>query len=521
MKCEEGKETRCPGKLDANSCPEPDVCLVKTKGCAGYCPLECDEGHKLCACNEKCPEPEAPYCLAIEKGKNGVDCEAFCPCNPECLTEAEHCCVGGLDLNGCKTEDMIVKREMDKKGEFCPGICPVECEAGEILCQGPTQCNGCIDADTCRPEATNVNGEACDPLSASHECPIHCCEHEYLCPGIEDKVGCKTKDLCVEKTKDKDGEYCSIESVCSPCKIDDVSCPQGWFDNGCEKPPLCITPPAPPCTVHCPIECGENQIQCGPYLDEEGCEKPDVCIDKVPCPEPCPDGECWCPAFCPKECKTNELTCPIQKDCQGCPMEQTCVIPALSNDGEQCPDTSASHHCPLLCDEANGEVLCPAGDDSNFPGCKGEALCLARPAVPGSDPVNLCPGHSICPRHCGPNELVCSTGLDLNGCKNEDACVPIGTMFDGKTACETECPPVCNEDQHFCPGEIMCNGCFDASTCQDKVVGLHGAHCPAACPLYCEPEKDYVEGEPDEKGCPTQGYCASRFTMQGGTNKRL
>ena len=121
-----------------------------------------------------------------------------------------------------------------------PRHCPVECETGEILCEGPTQCNGCIDANTCRPEATNVNGEACDPSSASHECPIHCCEHEYLCPGIEDKVGCKTEDLCLEKTKDKDDEYCGIESVCSPCKIDDVSCPQGWFDNGCEKPPHCI-----------------------------------------------------------------------------------------------------------------------------------------------------------------------------------------------------------------------------------------------------------------------------------------
>ena len=264
------EQTRCPGNLDANLCREPDECIVKTDSCAGYCPLECDDGHKLCPCQEDCPEKgkgTAPYCLAIEKGKNGVDCEAFCPCNPECLTESEHCCVGGSDLNGCKTEDIIVKKQMNEKGEFCPGICPVECEAGEILCKGPTQCNGCIDANTCRPEATNVNGEACDPLSASHECPIHCCEHEYLCPGIEDKVGCKTEDLCLEKTKDKDGEYCGIESVCSPCKIDDVSCPQGFFENGCEKPPLCITPPGNDCPVHCPMECGENQIQCGPYLD--------------------------------------------------------------------------------------------------------------------------------------------------------------------------------------------------------------------------------------------------------------
>ena len=70
----------------------------------------------LCPCNTERDKPNKEGLWPCITEWDKPDKRGRCPCNPECLTEAEHCCVGGLDLNGCKTEDVIVKRQMDKEG---------------------------------------------------------------------------------------------------------------------------------------------------------------------------------------------------------------------------------------------------------------------------------------------------------------------------------------------------------------------------------------------------------------------
>ena len=509
MEC--GKEAlRCPGQLDENDCQEPDECVPKPPGCPGYCPVECDAKEVQCPALD-CKEcEEAPYCLPIEVGKNGADCKTHCP--KICCGEDLHHCPGGVNANGCKEEDICVAVQ---KG--CKGVCPVykdDCKEGEMFCPGPT-CDGCKEAAECRPAAINVNGEDCDPTSASHECPICCEEDEYLCPGVEDHLGCKTENLCLEKTIGHNNETCGMESVCPcHCPPTEVCCEAGLLKNGCKKPGICVPEFISPidgehCTVHCPIECGENEIKCEGPFNSLGCPGEEFCKPKE---KVIGEEECYCEAFCPLQCKPGEIKCPEQLDCRGCPIEETCVTAAKSVDGEACPDTSASHHCPKICNEEEGEALCSAGDDPNYPGCKGEELCMPRHLKPGTDPKekDYCPSVSTCPMHCGANELVCPNGYDLDGCKAEDICVAIGTMWDGITACETECPPICLEDEVFCPGALMCNGCTAPSSCQEKVTGIDGAYCLTICPIYCTPEQFFVEGEADENGCKTAGYCASK-----------
>ena len=101
--------------------------------------------------------------------------------------------------------------------------------------------------------------------------------------------------------------------------------------------------------------------------------------------------------------------------------------PAAKNiHGVFCDITSASHNCPVICDEQNGEVSCPGYEDEL--GCKGPTLCIKR----AEDSLgNVCPAHSVCPIQCGASEMLCPDGFDHVGCKNADRCLARGSDVDG------------------------------------------------------------------------------------------
>merc|ERR1719346_455937 len=94
-------------------------------------------------------------------------------------------------------------------------------------------------------------------------------------------------------------------------------------------------------------------------------------------------------------------------------------IKAKNINGEDCPDDSDSHGCPRYCDEQNGEVLCQAFEDHL--GCKPKALCMKKTV--GAD-GRECPSHSVCPKECKADEMLCGDGEDSNNCKNADRCLP-------------------------------------------------------------------------------------------------
>merc|ERR1711902_310783 len=115
----------------------------------------------------------------------------------------------------------------------------------------------------------------------------------------------------------------------------------------------------------------------------------------------------------------------------------------------------------------------------------------------------------VCPKLCGVNEILCSTGFDANDCKNPDHCIPKGTDLDGNF-CPAECPSVCDsETQSLCQGGTKANGCKENEYCVAKTVGTNGEPCPVLCEHnLCSETGTIIPGEPDANGCPTASTCA-------------
>merc|ERR550539_1874262 len=185
----------------------------------------------------------------------------------------------------------------------------------------------------------------------------------------------------------------------------------------------------------------------------------------------------------------------------------------MNVNGEDCPDDSDSHGCPRYCDEQHGEVLCPAYEDHL--GCKPKALCMMKSK--GADGRD-CPSHSVCPKECGVDELLCGDGIDSNGCKNADRCLPRGKDHDGGL-CTTACPPVCLENQVKCDGPIKANGCKDVDSCVDKVIGHDGLQCSTVCPISCSATETMVPGDVDANGCPLPCTCVASKILGEWTNE--
>jgi hypothetical protein len=137
--------------------------------------------------------------------------------------------------------------------------------------------------------------------------------------------------------------------------------------------------------------------------------------------------------------------------------------------------------------------------------------------VPGEDGRD-CPSHSVCPKECGPEEMLCGSVVDSNNCKNADRCIARGRNHD-KELCPIQCPPVCLDSQAKCEGQIKANGCKDIDTCVDKVFGKDGAQCRTACPVSCSATETVQSGGTDENGCPKADFCVAAKILGDWANE--
>jgi len=291
-----------------------------------------------------------------------------------------------------------------------------------------------------------------------------------------------------------------------------------WY--GCQwlqKPDICLPRgkdyDGELCPVTCPGECTDTELMCHGGINSNGCKEPDTCVSRgtKSCGENQGD---LCPGHCPITCGQHELKCPSQLDpCDCCETEEVCRIKAKNINGEDCPDDSDSHGCPRYCDEQNGEVLCQAFEDHL--GCKPKALCMKKTV--GAD-GRECPSHSVCPKECKADEMLCGDGEDSNNCKNADRCLPRGKDNNGEL-CPIQCPPACLENQVKCEGQIKANGCRDVDSCVDKVFGNDGAQCHTVCPITCSATETVQSGGVDDNGCPLADTCVAPKTFGEWANE--
>ena len=462
----EDDELLCPGGTDPEGCRENDYCHPKgtdNEGnpCPGYCPFDCKEEEVRCPVPDDpitgCAVP--PLCIPKSKDNNGEYCDhQQCPliCDPD----SEQLCFGFEDHMGCDTPDECIPT--------CVEACPVQCSDDEIKCEGNADCEtNCVDQDMCKAKAKDVNGEACPDDSASHGCPINCCGDTVLCPSEKDALGCLEPQECVPTTKGMNNATCPDHSVCPTiCEPTEVKCPVTDTDDmNCKLPDECILQErdydGELCTVHCPIDCNDDETHCPGQRNEMGCFEPDQCITRAIKTKGSDKGG-LCPGWCPPICTHGQFKCPSQVDpCDGCPTEEICVDTATDKNGEFCPTDplSASHGCPILCDDLQGEILCPTMENSN--GCKEPAVCMQRTT---DNDGEYCPAHSVCPANCQADEIACTYGVDARGCQEATLCRAKGTDNDGEL-CIGVCPPTCGADEILTAGGIDAKGCETAPTC--------------------------------------------------------
>ena len=174
--------------------------------------------------------------------------------------------------------------------------------------------------------------------------------------------------------------------------------------------------------------------------------------------------------------------------------EETCRPKAMDNNGLFCQDDSASHDCPIECDETIGEVLCPTYETAI--GCKPKAMCMS---LPFDSEGGFCPRNSVCSKECQSEEMLCPDGVDSRGCRNAELCLPRGKDKNG-ILCPELCPPKCTDSEYFCPGLIQANGCRGAALCVERKVDNNGLTCPDVCTILCSGREHYIPGEPDSRG---------------------
>jgi len=465
VSCEDD-ELLCPGDVDENGCRENDYCHPKGTGnggetCPGFCPFDCKEEEF------KCPVPNDPItgcevpslCIPKQKDGSGEYCDLQqCPliCDPD----SQQLCLGYEDHTGCKTADECV--------DNCGESCPIECGDEEIKCPQQADCdNNCVDEEVCKPLAKDINNEACPDDSASHDCPINCCGDTVLCPAEEDALGCLGPQECTPTTKGMNNATCPHHSDCPTiCEPNEVKCPvTETDDNGCKLPDECILQTrdyaGELCTVHCPIDCDDDETWCPGQRNEMGCFEPDQCVTRAVKTVGNDKGG-LCPGWCPPICLHGQIKCPSQIDpCDGCPTEEVCVDAATDINGEFCPvdPLSMSHGCPILCDDLKGEVLCPSKENSN--GCKEPGVCMARTVDTDGQ---YCPAHSVCPNTCADDEIACTYGVDERGCEEATLCRAKGKNFDDEL-CDGVCPPTCKAFEFLTSNGNDARGCEIASSC--------------------------------------------------------
>ena len=426
----------CPGTESLDGCEVSNLCIPQSAfgngkdgtPCDAFCPEECTE--EVCCSNlddndcAKKPGKTVPPTENQNGNTPNPECDQkFCPCQCPDPTTGE-CGPAPVDDNGCQMEERkCVEKPIDPKtGKLCPSVIfPEECKENEVLTKS---CNVC-KKDICCTKQKDKNGVYCPP-DYDHGCGACDCDCEpsggLCCDGcVETKgesPGCKPKGKCVPSDKipkDINGNDCPKESVCDCCcQENEECCKAGKGPDGCEKKPFCEPPMEESCKAVCPcvdgVTCPDGE-KCCPGHKEHGCDGPPVCTKCGTKTEGNCKGE-PCNCFCPASCKLPEqVACEVQIDCDGCPEEQVCRDKAKNVNGAFCDDDSASHGCPIKCNEQAGECECIPPED--ILGCRGKATCVQRKT---DNNGGFCPLESACPRHCtGGSAKDC--GLDKSGCQ--------------------------------------------------------------------------------------------------------
>ena len=531
MECS-GEYIECPGESPGNDCLGQAFCKLKGtdqngNSCKGFCPIKCPED-KL-----ECKQPNdpvsgcenEPICIDKALDENGIKCpdsQQHCPENCEDNAVA---CEGKPDVFGCKEPDTCVIRQ-PKQGanstdELCPGVCPEYCDSEkEVKCESQIDPEtGCKTQETCVLKQTNKQGEACPDNSASHGCPIECPKNHTLCPPQKTKLGCLEEQKCYPiNYSTKTGKECPQKSNCPVvCETDEKSAPP-WMEydeDGCPRPKECYKvepevcldqPVCPDCPLIFPGmgRCDkEKEIECPGERDAKLCRGPSFCIGRETKTKGNDVGG-LCPAYCPAKCKSDEVLCPSREDCDGCKTAEVCKPKKKDTNGNFCPDDSASHECPVICNEEIGQVLCTAYE--NILGCKPKATCVTRMKATDGQ---YCPSSSVCPVQCAIDEIKCPDGDDELGCKRADCCIAMARDNLGEICPEQYCPQKCRAGEYFCAGlKDEITGCMGPSKCvANKIDQSTGFECPHLCPIACGPGEMSVFGQVDENGCLIENSC--------------
>jgi len=449
LKCDECADKDCAicceGSVDANGCQESNECIPQSafgtgtdgQPCPAYCLEECIEDENNICCSgdvdeNGCtlfPGPKKP----VEKIPPECD-KHFCPCK---CKDDEACCEGPKDADGCAMEEDSC--EPPPKPE-CPALCSKTCDPiteVKCSCTGPLAENPelCPLPDLCMPKRRDKNGLFCPDEDEQGCCPNDC--DGIMCEGCENPLGCAPKGKChpFDSVKtDNEGNPCPKASVCPCCpEANKICCAAGYDANGCKLPeflwPKMVSTVTGELCPHTPCPCYEGicedgEICCPGHKDDTGCEQSIIC-------KPCgtkTQGNCLgepCPCVCPVQCKWDEVVCPSQIDCDGCHTQETCAKAAKDENGVFCPDDSASHGCPRICNEQAGECLCSS--EADVTGCKPPALCLQR----GKDDDGFwCPMDGVCPCNCGPGTVEQVGGLDDKGCRLPGTCVAVAPVVE-------------------------------------------------------------------------------------------
>jgi hypothetical protein len=418
----------CPGsECEPNQCIPQEAFGKGTDGelCPAFCARECvPDENNICCTNEK----EANGCLKypgeeIETPKKDPECDInYCPCKCE-DPETGECCAAPKDNKGCDMEEEICVEKLTNPidGELCNVHCPLDVQCDPLLEIRYPGCEVC-DLDTCCRKSEDFNGLFC-PDDYDHGCgSCGCgCDDGLCCEGCVENLGCKPMGKCIppeDIPKDVDGNDCPKESVCPCCcKENQKCCEQGIGPDGCKKEETCIPKMENPlCVTNCPcvdgLTCKDGEKCCPGHINEHGCEDPPVCTKCGTKTEGNCKGEA-CTCFCPASCELPlQIACTAQIDCDGCPEEEVCRTRAKNINGIFCDDDSASHDCPILCNEKAGEVDCIPEPD--VLGCRGKAVCVQRKKDINGD---FCPCATACPAQQCPEG-----GLDEFGCPLSHLC---------------------------------------------------------------------------------------------------
>ena len=555
-------QIKCSGGVDNCGCKIKDTCLERPFRCDGkercehFCPEECGPG------TFPCPQPKIDCCPQPDKCEPEV--KSILP--PYDVCPVQHCpktceanetwCEGVMQNDGCRAEATCVFHcpSVSTSGVPCPAEdnCPVTCdEFTEIHCDRTEifhgELTGCFTAECCVTPGKDCHGNNCPLGSASHPCPEkECPPCHYLCPPRKiPHTCCLEQAECQECNRNYDGECCSATACChAVCDDHERECrPPGLDEEGCPYPAECVPVTRNHCTgeecePHCPGVC-KHPEQTGPCLgeiDNCGCREPSFCHpnQKKKWGDGCHNE--WCPGWCPKYCEQGEHLCPSVEDpCNGCPTEPRCVPKATDINGNNCPDSSASHGCDIDCrtaDVGTGgnktepggyEVICPPLKDDAQCGCLGKLHCRTRIGwFDATGCQQWCPAHSVCEKECPENTLKCPNGFDENGCKREPLCIEIPKEEDPypedgippENCKNFVCPPRCDEQvEKYCKGSLKwmpeyLQKCPEPAYCVERKLLPNGERCEGHCKKECPTGKIAV-AQPglDSRGCPYEDNC--------------